>query len=104
MKRTKFPLIPEKVIGERGKSRFSSFTADLFNQNSRPLRPDPMFRPNDFDRAALSACLSESQTVREDEVLFSASRPRVPCNARLNLCRRQARLRDCVDAAQGHKI
>ena len=46
-----------------------------------------------FVRAVMSACLSESETVREDKAAISASQPRVSVpNARLNLCRKAAGL------------
>ncbi|MBQ3637881.1 MAG: hypothetical protein II953_05915, partial [Clostridia bacterium] len=38
------------------------------------------------------ACPSESEHVREDGETVSAFRLRVPCNARLNLCRKAAEL------------
>ena len=53
-----------------------------------------------FDRAVLSVYRSEYEHVREDTVLFSASHPRVPCNARLNLCRKAADLSAHVSAAR----
>ena len=49
-----------------------------------PGKPRPHVSPGQiFDRMVLSARRSESEHVRENAVHPSASRPRVPCNARL---------------------